>query len=177
MNRIAEYLSDPGWWFTAVFVAVLASLAAAFLKDAVLASLAKVSKYYRDRKKEQDEEVEKQLKLFLSDSTLFLLSFCRVIMQTSVFLTFFLIFSVMYGFYISLPQDANIRIKVFLGSLTIMGGVATTYSMFKVLPKVKVIKTAHKRYQNRVIAGVPQQSAPGDFKSLADTASSETREQ
>ena len=43
MDEITNRLKIPGWWFTAVVVSTLASLAAGYLKDAILAALAGIS--------------------------------------------------------------------------------------------------------------------------------------
>lgn len=131
MNRITEHLTDPGWWFTAVFVAVLVSLAAAFLKDALLTALAKVSKYYRTRKKQRDEEVEKQVNLILNDPILFILSYSKIIFQTSAALTLTTIYSVMYGLYISLPEGVNIKAKLILGFMTILSGAGAIFTILR----------------------------------------------
>ena len=32
MGEVVDYLQDPAWWFTAVFVATIASILASFLK-------------------------------------------------------------------------------------------------------------------------------------------------
>ena len=47
MQRIVEYLKDPGWWFSAFFVAILASLLAAFLRDWLGGALSRLSTRYR----------------------------------------------------------------------------------------------------------------------------------
>ena len=43
MDEITNRLKIPGWWFTAVVVATLASLAAGYLKNATPAALAGIS--------------------------------------------------------------------------------------------------------------------------------------
>lgn len=35
MDAISNYLKDPGWWFSAFFIAILASVIAGFLKDRI----------------------------------------------------------------------------------------------------------------------------------------------
>lgn len=48
MDRIYAYLKDPGWWFSAFFVALLTSIFAAYLKDWIGAALGGMSVRYRN---------------------------------------------------------------------------------------------------------------------------------
>jgi len=47
MKSIAVELTDPGWWFSALFVAIIASVLAGFLKDRIEKILATASSEYR----------------------------------------------------------------------------------------------------------------------------------
>ena len=50
MTTIWKNLSDPSWWFTAFFVAIIASLIAGFLQARVQRLFARTWDWYRDRK-------------------------------------------------------------------------------------------------------------------------------
>ena len=50
MDAIAKNLSDPSWWFSAFFVAIVASVAAGFLKDRIERLFSKVSDTFRRRR-------------------------------------------------------------------------------------------------------------------------------
>ena len=47
MDWLRKLVSDPGWWVTAVFVGLIVSVAAGFLKDAISRLLASFSKRFR----------------------------------------------------------------------------------------------------------------------------------
>lgn len=47
MDKIAEFVKDPSWWFSAFFVAVIASVLAAFLKDWFSKLLSQFSNSYK----------------------------------------------------------------------------------------------------------------------------------
>ena len=44
MDKILEHIQDPSWWFSAFFVAILASILAAFVKDWVAVFISHFSK-------------------------------------------------------------------------------------------------------------------------------------
>jgi hypothetical protein len=48
MEAINKLIRDPGWWVTAVFVGLIVSLIAGFLKDAIGSALARSSSRFRD---------------------------------------------------------------------------------------------------------------------------------
>lgn len=60
MDKIAEQLKDPSWWFTAFFVGIVASIIAAFLKDWASSIIANFSSTYR---KKRAERIVKEQKL------------------------------------------------------------------------------------------------------------------
>lgn len=50
MTPILNNISDPSWWFTAFFVAIVSSVIAGFLKDKVERFLSRISESYRKRR-------------------------------------------------------------------------------------------------------------------------------
>jgi hypothetical protein len=54
MNRIFENLQDPSWWFTAIFVAIIVSVFAAYLKEVLSKFLShfstRINKWRQKRK-------------------------------------------------------------------------------------------------------------------------------
>ncbi len=50
MDAITKNLFDPSWWFSAFFVAIIASVAAGFLKDRIERFISKVSDSFRRRR-------------------------------------------------------------------------------------------------------------------------------
>jgi hypothetical protein len=151
MNRIGTYLSDPVWWFTAVFVAVLASLAAAFLKDALLSVLARVSAKYKTRKQNRDARIEKEVNECVSDSTFLTLTFCKVIFQTCAIACLITIYCFATFLYISLPKDKDVKIKLVLITLVILAGVAVVVSMVRHTPRVRIMKDAYRKYRANML--------------------------
>lgn len=51
MQHIVEFTKDPGWWFSAVFIAILAAVLAAYIKDWFGNFLSALSLRYRTRRR------------------------------------------------------------------------------------------------------------------------------
>jgi hypothetical protein len=49
MELITKNLSDPSWWFSAFFVAIIASIVAGFLKDRIERFISNISNSFRRR--------------------------------------------------------------------------------------------------------------------------------
>jgi len=96
MDQIFKDLADPRWWFTAFFVAIVASLLAGFLKDAVTRWLSSTSAWYRQRKAATLSRQEQKLELLVAQPTLLTLH----TMLGSVTLLFFFF---CFGMFLLLP--------------------------------------------------------------------------
>lgn len=151
MNRIITYLSDPAWWFTAVFIAIIASIVAAFLKDALLSALSKVSKTYKTRKQNRDADVEKEVNEYMSDPTLLILTFCKIIFQTCAFSCLMTIYCFATFAYVSLPKDGDFRIKLMLGTMVFLAGAGVIFGIVRHTPRVRVMKDAYRKYRANML--------------------------
>lgn len=59
MSTIVSNLSDPAWWFTAFFIAIVASVLAGFLKDRLERSISRTSDGFRQKRAASIEERSK----------------------------------------------------------------------------------------------------------------------
>lgn len=80
MENILKFLHDPAWWFSAFFIAIVASIIAAFAKDFINRSIAKVSNRYRVRKTRKDEERRERIQLTASDPALVIMAHTDTVM-------------------------------------------------------------------------------------------------
>jgi len=147
MDRIVTYLSDPAWWFTAVFIAILASIAAAFLKDILLSALSKVSNKYKIRKQKRDADIEREINECMSDPTLLILTFCRIISQMCALYSLVILYALFFIMYISFSKDGNIRIKFILIALLMLSGITVVFGLMRVNPRVSLMKDAYRKYR------------------------------
>jgi membrane protein implicated in regulation of membrane protease activity len=171
MNRIAEHLSDPSWWFTIIFGTVIVCITEIFLKDILLSAMAKVSATYKSRKQKLDKEIEDEVRKMLSDPFLFVLTFCNYIFQTCISIAFIVIYSVNAFLFITLPKEADLSTKRIISVLAVFTGGTVIYSILRDKPRRQVIKKAYLRYRKKVTENVAQQSAPCDSERNVDTPS------
>jgi hypothetical protein len=69
MPTIAESLSSPSWWFTAVFVAIIASVIAAFTRDWMQQAASHLSKRTRARIARKNELDARTINALARDDT------------------------------------------------------------------------------------------------------------
>ena len=69
MDAIANNLSDPSWWFSAFFVAIIASVVAGFLKDRIERLISKVSDSFRRRRAAALEQRTKTIEVLVDNPT------------------------------------------------------------------------------------------------------------
>jgi hypothetical protein len=89
MNGVINNIKDPSWWFTAVIVAIFASLFAAYIKDLIGRGIASLSGKYNRRRQEQQEREKKLVADIADDPTRLLVSLGLLIINivTYQFLT------------------------------------------------------------------------------------------
>ncbi|MEL6333386.1 MAG: hypothetical protein AAFQ76_12430, partial [Cyanobacteria bacterium J06626_26] len=77
MDKILELLKDPSWWFSALFIAIMASVIAAFLKDWISSIISIFSSSYRDWSNKKAIEQNKYIQALAGNSTLLIISYFR----------------------------------------------------------------------------------------------------
>jgi hypothetical protein len=86
MDKIVDNIKDPSWWFTAVLVAIIASLFAAYAKDYLGKSLSRISDSYRMRREKQKNTEELLAHNIASDPHLVTVIFCMSVIHFVIFL-------------------------------------------------------------------------------------------
>jgi hypothetical protein len=92
MEGILTDISQPRWWFSTIFIAIVASLIAGFLKDAVGRWLSRTSSWYRTRKHETLARRERQVQVLCDHPTLLTTATVRVVIELILFVFVFSIF-------------------------------------------------------------------------------------
>ena len=82
MDKIFEYLKDPSWWFTTVFIGAIASLLGGFLN----AWLSRISSRYSRWRVKKREQKEAEIQLILSNETLLAVEMQRCLFHWVVYL-------------------------------------------------------------------------------------------
>ena len=113
MKRIVDFLADPAWWFTAVFVGVMASLFASYLRDVIGRAVATVSARQRKRSETRARELARRADELAADKTMFLLANMKAIGATVVFFCLLLLSVLLIVLFfgpLSSPLEASERV-------------------------------------------------------------------
>lgn len=76
---LSKHLSDPGWWFTAIFIALAVNILSPFVSRGIAKSLASVSHRYRKRKERLDAKADTEARLLSKDGALMVFEASRAL--------------------------------------------------------------------------------------------------
>ena len=85
MDRIREFLRDPGWWFTAILAGVVVSLLASYLRDLIAKAAAAVSTSQRKRNELRSRELAEKAHAIAADGIVLVLENIRALAATVIF--------------------------------------------------------------------------------------------
>jgi hypothetical protein len=94
MSIIEKYISDPGWWFSAFFIAIIASLIAGFLKDILTAWLSKTSTWFVNVRVKSIEKRKRRVSILVNNSSLLIIEAVRVTALTLGYALMLIIFMI-----------------------------------------------------------------------------------
>lgn len=97
MESIKSLIADPSWWFTAVFVGIMASLLASYFRDWLSSILSRVSSSYKDYRTRKNIELDAFIEKVASDPFLISWQYSLLIYRTTMMVALMLMF-------ISLPS-------------------------------------------------------------------------
>src|SRR6266446_4030807 len=86
MATVSELIRTPEWWFTVIFVGLLVSLIAAFLKDWISIGLAKVFQTYRGYYVRMKEREERELHWLVENPSLLAIRYAQLTFSTVIYL-------------------------------------------------------------------------------------------
>ena len=162
MGNIANQLKDPSWWFTAFFVAILASVVAGFLKDKFEIWLGSLSSNLRIWREKRKIEREKVIEALLTNDIYLHIALFRVVVSLILFAISVVIYSTApvmlsmapssYGFSImSMQMEKSILVwKIFMPTL----GIFTAYIGYKATSRISIVYEAIKLF--RIKHGLPR---------------------
>jgi membrane protein implicated in regulation of membrane protease activity len=155
MNKILENMNDPSWWFTALFVAIIASLFAAYFKDFLNIVLVRVSGRYRRWRNMREAKNQAWVEATANDPTLLLISLLYVILNFMglIFLIFiFMFYPIWTELMIASPKFASWMfstpsMSILLAKiLMVFLGVSICFFIFRLQNRTSRFKKAHKLY-------------------------------
>ena len=77
MNSIIKSLKDPSWWFTAVFISILASLVSSYLRDAISSAASQMSKELKTRRDARLARESRRVSLLVAHPDLLIMELIR----------------------------------------------------------------------------------------------------
>ncbi|WP_324779817.1 hypothetical protein [Thiobacillus sedimenti] len=92
MDSIANYLKDPGWWFSAFFVAIIASVIAGFLKDRIERHLPNLSTRFSAWRSVRAMERAALIKALSDNPSLLTTAYIRAVMGVVLYVLTLLLF-------------------------------------------------------------------------------------
>src|SRR5437588_6631566 len=92
MDDILHHLKDPSWWFTAFFVAILASVIAAYLREYIGKGLAFFSGHFRIRRDRRLAKLDHIARSIAASEPLLIIEFLRSIALLILWIFVFALF-------------------------------------------------------------------------------------
>lgn len=139
MQQILIYVKDPGWWFSAFFVAIIASVIAGFAKDRVASIIGSLSESHRARQLANVERRRKMVAALAENEGFLILTMIRTSTLTLFSLLVFVIFlaspmlSMMFSNWCQLvPVDPTCKVNDGYLSIIVsfVAGVATVVTAY-----------------------------------------------
>jgi hypothetical protein len=171
MDSIFKLIKDPSWWFTAVFIAILASVAASYFRDGISSVAARMSKVLRARRVTRLANESSRILFLAAHPSLLLMEMLHTTLLFICFLS-------QVGMYLMLPAFINIvsntpelmRFDFFSPSpdtfrkvnliwVPIMG-VSASYWGIRVVSRLRVVVKAMREYEGICKRNQNQNSTP-----------------
>lgn len=159
MWQIIELIKRPEWWFSAVFIAIIASVIAAFAKDWISRGLSVFSQLYRIRRLSQEAKLDHKAAMLAAHSELLIIEFIRTVGQQIAIVTLtaillsapFLIKAAGFGNNSPLKTSESVRtpsaLIVIAAALLLL---ILFYGMYQNLRQLKLCLRARKKLRERL---------------------------
>lgn len=92
MNQIISSIKDPAWWFTAVFIGIIVSVFAAFIKDFIQGFFAKISSRSREKQAKRLLCRLKRIEILAENEGYLIINLIMVGIALFLFFAFFILF-------------------------------------------------------------------------------------
>jgi hypothetical protein len=154
MDAIAKNLSDPSWWFSAFFVAIVASVVAGFLKDRVERYISNASDSFRRRRATASEMRAKTIEALAENPTYLSFALHRATLRVVLWVMATLLFvSTPILLYVTPQSDETL---IWLGQkefartvLMPLLGVASAYVGFRTATTLSVVFEALRQFRTK----------------------------
>ena len=158
MDAILENLLDPAWWFTAVFISILASIASAYLRDWLIHLTAEAPRKYQAWRERQIQNECAFVEMLASDATRLVIANIKVTRLLINFSVMNLIFIMIEGFALTsalIGNNGNLTfdmLPVVSRVLMIVGliiGVLSIRISYMTVKRKQQVNRANRLYHSR----------------------------
>ena len=146
MDAIARLFKDPTWWFTAVFIAILASLFASYLRDGISFLTAKTSSSLQARRIARLTREQKRIDFLVSHPNIILMEIMTCTIQTVYACTLLITY---VSVVLSLQRDALSYQKP-PGSFVHFIPAAASYLLYKTSLNLKIVLQAKRKHEDQL---------------------------
>jgi len=152
MNSIIMNLSDPGWWFTAVFMAIVASVIAGFLKDKIAEFLGNTFSGLRRWREEKKAQRDKIIEAMISNQIYFTIALFVVVLKSIFFLLLTMLYTTWPILMVNIPQSSLLVVDLDFLIWKICSpviGILTIFNAYRTSATVSLVAEAIREFCKR----------------------------
>ena len=150
MERILEHLNDPGWWFTAVFIALLINLSANYLFGWIPLILSRYSVRIRSKRRRRLIAMVREVRALKRDIRLLVMEGIKLAILILILFAFVLlsfILSPILIFYAERLKYANLLLPIDIIQSILPLGIM--FSIFYLIKKGNIFTRANYEIRRR----------------------------
>jgi spore maturation protein SpmA len=152
MNAILSNLRDPSWWFTALFVTIIAGVASGFLKEKIEKLISSLSSRYKAWASARAEARENAVRVLAENPQFLTLTYINVVAGLLIHVLAVIMYLVTTLFFDAAPHDAvagDARRFMIWKILMPLLGAAATYFGFRATARLSLVIRALKLYREK----------------------------
>jgi spore maturation protein SpmA len=151
MNTILSNLRDPSWWFTAIFVTIIAGVASGFLKEKIEKLISCISSHYKSWASARVEARENIVRALAENAQFLTLAYISVVAGLLVHVLAVIMYLVTTLFFDAAPHEAvsgDTRFMIWKILMPLLGAAAT-YVGFRATARLSLVIRALKLYREK----------------------------
>lgn len=141
MTQIIEHLKDPAWWFSAFFIAIIASVIAGFVKDNIQALVSNISSKEKQRQEKRSADLERTLVALENNGNLIIILTLRAVLAKILMMSSIFIFLAVS----SLSANEH-PYRTLLSLFFIFSGLMSVIISYKAMKLLRIVTLAFHRY-------------------------------
>lgn len=152
MDAILSNLRDPSWWFTAIFVTIIAGVASGFLKEKIESLTSSLSSRYKSWASARAEARENVVRVLAENPQFLTLAYINVVVGLLIHVMAVIMYLVTTLFFDAAPHDAvagDARRFMIWKILMPLLGAAATYVGFRATARLSLVVRALKLYREK----------------------------